>query len=69
MSPLNSQRRKWKIENSVWITFSIFYCLFSSLAVSAAQAAPQLDQYGGRADIACTGGAKPQFYTEKINSR
>jgi hypothetical protein len=32
-------------------------------------AAPSLDMYGGRNDVACAGGIKPHFYREKIGRR
>ncbi|MDE2019848.1 MAG: hypothetical protein KGJ13_05900, partial [Patescibacteria group bacterium] len=42
--------------------------LFSSLKISMS-ANPPLDQYGGRSDASCQGGAQPHFYTEKIGSQ
>jgi len=36
---------------------------------SIGSAQTQLDQYGGSKAIPCSAGAKPHFYTEKINNR
>ena len=39
------------------------------LSMSGSASAQGLDQYGGTTSLRCAGGAKPQFYSEKIGSR